>query len=402
MIASVSLAMTAVLVGGQAVVADTPEIERLIQQLGSPKFMEREAASKGLEVAGEPALDALEKAATSAQDAEVRRQSRLLIAAIKGQLARSGQSLHLGGHTDSLAMAVFSPDGRLLLTGGYDKMARLWEVKSGKEQRELKGHRGPVRSAAFSSDGRQLLTGGGNEDGVMDGKRVISDCTVRLWETATGKELRSFIGHKDLVTYVAFCPDGSHIISAGYSTDSTIRLWDLQTGIQVRIIKNPNLTAAALSPDGTLVLAGSDDKTVRLWEVSSGKELFLMRGHQAEVWDVAFSPDGTRALSCGGGDAIPGDYSIRHWDIKEGRELRRIYGHSDIVWGVKFSPDGSRALSQSKDKTVRLWDVKTGKELRYFVGCDEGVAGMAFSPDGRRALAVCTETNTLWQWNLPK
>src|SRR5262249_46436835 len=155
---------------------------------------------------------------------------------------------------------------------------------------------------------------------------------LRLWETASGKELRSFAGHTDWVTYVAFCSDGRHIISAGYLDDSTLRLWDLKTGVEARTIKNPHLTAAASSPDGKLVLAGSDDKLIRLWEISSGKELFVLRGHQAEVWDVAFSPDGTRALSCGGGDSTPGDYSVRLWDIKDGRQLRRIDGHPDIVW----------------------------------------------------------------------
>jgi WD40 repeat protein len=307
----------------------------------------------------------------------------------------------LGVHTDVVAVAVFSPDRHLLLTGGYDKMARLWEVKSGKELRRLIGHRSPVRSAAFSADGKWLITGSGDED-VKGGKRVTSDCTVRLWETARGKELRSFAGHTDWVTYVAFCPDGRHIISAGYLDDPTLRLWDLKTGVEARTIKSPHLTAAGLSPDGKLVLAGGDDNLVHLWEISSGKELFLLRGHQEQVWDVAFSPDGTRALSCGGGDATPGDYSVRLWDIKDGRQLRRIDGHPDIVWKITFSPDGRRALSECKDKIARLWDVETGKEIRYFVTNDESIAGMAFSPDGGRALAVTTDTNTLWQWKLPK
>lgn len=292
---STVLAVTAILVPCWETQADTPDTGRLIQQLGSPIFKEREAAANRLQAAGESAIDALEKAATSAQDAEVRRQAQRLFDNIKAQLARGGESRRLGGHRDSLAVAVFSPDGHHLLTGGYDKTARLWEVKKGKELGSLVGHRSPVRSGAFSANGRQVLTGSGDED-IKDGKRVTSDCAVRLWEAASGKELRSFIGHTDFVIYVAFCPDGRHIISAGYLDDSTIRLWDLQTGLQVRIIKSPHLTAAALSPDGTLVVVGSDDKTIHLWEVSSGKELFLLRGHLAEVWDVAFSPDGTRAL----------------------------------------------------------------------------------------------------------
>jgi len=146
----------------------------------------------------------------------------------------------------------------------------------------------------------------------------------------------------------------------------------------------------AFGPDGRRALSAGGDKTMRLWDLESGKELRLFR-HAEAVGSVAFSPDGKRALSGGG------DKTMRLWDLESGRELRR-FNHPESVSSVAFSPDGKRALSGARDKTMILWDLESGKELRRFDHPDS-VNCVTFSPDGRRALS-CALDDTIRLWDV--
>jgi WD40 repeat protein len=130
---------------------------------------------------------------------------------------------------------AFSPDGRLLASGGDkavrgrvpaigqwrplassgaedNETVRLWDPATGQQLRTMTGHDGKVFGVAFSPDGRLLASGGG-------------DNTVRLWDPATGEHRGTLAGHDDPVFGVAFSPDGRLLATASY--DKTVRLWDL-------------------------------------------------------------------------------------------------------------------------------------------------------------------------------
>ncbi len=285
------------------------------------------------------------------------------------------------GHTGGVHSVAFSPDGRFALSGSEDLTLKLWEVATGKELRSFTGHTGSVSSVAFSPDGRFAISGGGTS---YRGE-------LKLWDLATGEEVRSFSGHSSDVKSVAFSPDGRFGLSG---SDRTLKLWEVATGKELRSFSGhtDQVQAVAFSPDGRFALSGSLDKTLRLWEVATGKERRSFNGHTGWVNSVAFSPDGRFALS--GSE----DETLKLWDVVTGKELRSFNGDSGIVWSVAFSPDGRFAVSGGWDGT-KLWELSTGRELHSFSEHTGQVLSVAFSPSGRFVLSGSND-NTLKLWEL--
>ena len=117
-------------------------------------------------------------------------------------------------HTNTVWSAVFSPDGRHVVTASEDNTARVWDAATGQGLAVLIGHTGWVLSAAFSPDGRYLVT-------------ASRDNTARVSNAATGQSLAVFTGHKNVVSSVAFSTDGLRVVTA--SVDNTTRVWDVSS-----------------------------------------------------------------------------------------------------------------------------------------------------------------------------
>jgi len=274
---------------------------------------------------------------------------------------------------------ALSADGGLAATGHTDGIIRLWETASGRELRQFTGHQDYVRSVAFSPDGSRLASGS-------------DDNTVRFWEAASGRELRQFTGHQASVRSVAFSPDGSWLASG--SSDKTARLCETASGKELHQFTGhqDSVLSVAFGPDGGWLASGSSDQTVRLWEAASGRELRQFTGHQDSVLSVAFSPDGSWLAS--GSD----DNTVRLWEAASGTELRQFTEHQNHVLSLAFSPDGSWLAGGSSDNTVRLWEATSGRELRQFTGHEDYVRSVAFSPDGSwLASGSSDKTVRLWE-----
>jgi WD40 repeat protein/CHAT domain-containing protein len=274
-------------------------------------------------------------------------------------------------HEDWARSAVFSPDGRQILTASHDKTACLWDT-SGNLLVEFRGHEDGVDSAVFSPDGRQILT-------------ASEDKTARLWDTQ-GNLLAVFSGHAEWIESAVFSPNGRQILTTSWDE---IRLWDTQGNLLVEFNKHEDyVTSAVFSPDGRQILTASRDRTVRLWD-TEGNLLAVFRGHKAVVERAVFSPDGHQVLTASE------DKAARLWDTK-GNLLVEFRGHEGVVKSAIFSPNGRQILTASHDKTARLWDT-SGHLLVEFRG-DEGIVESAvFSPDGRQILTASRfKTARLW------
>jgi WD40 repeat protein/serine/threonine protein kinase len=290
----------------------------------------------------------------------------------------------LRGHTGIVSCVAFSPDGKRIASGSWDKPVKVWDAVTGQETLTLKGHPNGVLSVAFSPDGARLATSGASEN------------TVKVWDADTGQELLTLRGHTSHVNSVVFSPDGTRLASGSH--DQTVKVWDAQTGQEVLTLKGhtDRVTGVAFSPDGRRLASGSNDKTVRVWDVSSstkdrqagGQQTLTLRGHTAGVLCVAFSPDGRHMIS--------GSYdkTARVWDTVTGQETATLIGHTGGVLCVAWSPDGRRIVSGSFDTSVKVWALSV--EVLTFRGYTGGVTGVAFSPDSRRIVSGGDNTVKVW------
>ncbi|KAF2809507.1 WD40 repeat-like protein [Mytilinidion resinicola] len=303
--------------------------------------------------------------------------------------ARSGSLLHtLEGNSTILSVA-FSDDGRKILSGSDDCIARVWDIglislPQSSLPQTLEGHLDSVLSVAFSGDAQKVAS--------------AEDYTVRIWDAQSGSLLHALEGYSVLVTSVAFSRGSQTIVSG--SLDFAVRIWDARPGspLHPRDVNNEvvrsEVWSVALSAIGQKVVSGHQDKTVRVWDVGSSSLLQTSRGHLDQVTSVAFSGDGQKVVSGSN------DNTARVWAAGLDMDLQTPTGHSEKVWAIAFSPNGQKIVSGSEDTTVRIWDAGSGSlphTLKDFTGY---IRLVAFSSDGWK-IALRTQGSAYGQvWDL--
>jgi len=252
----------------------------------------------------------------------------------------------LDGHDRGVATVVFSPDGTMLASGGWDGTIRIWDVRTGEQRHLLAGLSG-VTELAFSPDGKLLASAGeGN--------------VVTLWDALAGTEDSRLTDLRWPVQSVAFSPDGTLLVTGGGTLDNRpggkgeVKVWDVATRTVVRSLEGHTLgvLAVAFTPDGAGLATGGLDETIRLWEVKSGQHRLTLGGLSNCVQALAFSRDGRMLAWSGRNDGL-----VSLVDATTGTEVVRLIGHSSVVRGIAFAPDGLGLATGGADRTIKLWDV---------------------------------------------
>jgi WD40 repeat protein len=346
----------------------------------------------------------------------------------------------LTGHEAEVYAAVYSPDGKTILSCSKDKTARVWDAATGQQLAVLAGQKHVVVATRFTPDGRRIVTlaldqfggahgldfGGTGEPPqvcIWDAApvKLHGEITLplRTWELPAPKVERSS-WYVDPAAAVSFSPDSRRVaLTTGGFPDCPPTVWDIETGERLALLKGHEgpVVALAWSPDGRWIGTASLDKTARLWDATTGKEVrrWTMK---AGVVGVAFRPDNQRLLTVGDGirhtftrtpDGIDhasqasGDEAeeaaARVWDVATGEEkesLRWPAGQRSNVRTARYSTDGTRIITAGfygvgriEDTSPRIWDAATGKPLLTLKTPSEewaSIAGAEFSVDGQQLL----------------
>ena len=284
---------------------------------------------------------------------------------------------------EGLTSAWMNHDGSRIVTASNDCTAKVWDSQTGKEISKLTGHKDVVTSAKFNRAGTKVVTAS------WDGK-------VKIWDAKSGQELHTLIDHADIVFSAEFNQDDSRIISA--SNDGTARVWDSQTGKQMFELKGTlwegkpkKLITALFSPDGEKILTVEKGR-MRLWNTRTQIELIAFETDDIVYGtsSAQFSPDGSKVVTTS-------SEGTQVWDVKTAKVVQSLSDVQDKAVFAAFKPDGTLLVTSTRSGIIKVWDVKTVKLLLTFRGHDGIACSATFSPDGTKVLSASLDgTAKLW------
>jgi COMPASS component SWD3 len=304
------------------------------------------------------------------------------------------------GKSTTYAIAI-SADGKIMISGGNDRVITLRNLKTGKIIRSFTGHSGSIYGLSLSPDGQTLVSSS-------------RDTTLKIWHLHTINTyssnstnrligdglINTLVGHSSSINAVKISPNGQ-IIASG-SEDNTIKIWDLNSGVCLATLEGheAGVRAIAISPDGQLLISGSADHTIKLWQLPIVENepicpdpIYTLTGHSDEIKCLAISPDG-QILASGSQDK-----TIKLWQLESCELNSTISEHWREVNHLTISPDGRNLISCSGDETILIWQLETLKLQHSFIGHQGAIAVVAVSPDGQ-PLVSSSWDHTIRVWGM--
>jgi WD40 repeat protein len=303
------------------------------------------------------------------------RLAELIIAAAltsSGALAQSPRIIwSQQAHSGAMNAVNFSPDGQTIATAGADHVVRLWRTRNGEALSTVAQYYDEASSVEFSSDGKWLASGSSDATfqimSLVDGKKICEN-----WTTG-------------FVRDVALAPDKSHLaVALGYFSND-LDIFDVAQ-CQLSSILTPHwgtVWGVAYSLDGSWFASCGADGLTAVFRASDHQQILSLAGHDNDVSDVAFTPDGAKVASCG-----RGDYKVLVWNVPSGALALNLHASGNFLHGIAVSPDGELVAACGEHYPVHgsiiMWRVADGSLVASFdSNLATSVLSIAFAPNGR-------------------
>ena len=282
----------------------------------------------------------------------------------------------LEGHTKLISSAIFSPNGKKILTVSWDNTVCIWDSGSGKLLKTLKGHSKRINNAIFSPNGEKVLT-------------ASMDNTARIWSSDSGKLLKTLKGHISIEN-VTFSPDGKNILTKFW--DNSHSLWNASSG---KLIINFNkANSANFSPDGKKIFVYNGDKIIQILDANSGKSIIAFDIQKGFYYPFTFSPKGDFLLTHGS--------TISIWDVSLGKLITTLESKAKRVVSANFNPNSEKILilyNQNAQNPLFLLDIKSGNSKKILMEYKKPITSANFSQDGKKIITSSEEDYATHIWD---
>lgn len=197
--------------------------------------------------------------------------------------ALTGDEIRTLPHSRIVKTARFSKDDKKVVTGGQDKIIRVWDLeKADADPTKLEGHTETIRTAVWAGKNNGFILSAGADNGI------------RFWDVRSGQQVRTYATRVP-VTSLEVCLDGRHVIC---THGKTVAFLDGETFEEIKTVQvSCDVNSASLSPDGSLFVAGCVDFSARVFDFKEHNELELLKGHHGPVHCIRFAPDGATFAS---------------------------------------------------------------------------------------------------------
>uniref|UniRef100_A0A671K9V0 Dynein assembly factor with WD repeat domains 1 n=1 Tax=Sinocyclocheilus anshuiensis TaxID=1608454 RepID=A0A671K9V0_9TELE len=303
----------------------------------------------------------------------------------------------LQAHILPLTNVAFNKSGSSFITGSYDRTCKIWDTASGEELHTLEGHRNVVYAIGSCAldhscpESFRMVCLAFNPQSTLVATGSM-DTMAKLWDVESGKEMSTLAGHFAEIISLSFNTTGDRLVTGSF--DHTAILWDVSTGSKVHVLTGHRgeISCVQFNWDCSLIVTASLDKTCKVWDADSGQCLATLLGHNDEVLDVCFNYTG-QLIATASADGTSRVFSTETFQC-----LCQLEGHKGEISKVCFNPQGSRVLTASVDKAARVWCVNTGVCLQVLEGHSDEIFSCAFNYEGD-TIITGSKDNTCRIWH---